>query len=108
MCRITRARIWTLSKNKSLEEYDVGDEDYVAVEDNGLGMDDVTPPKQAQSLVKRRRVQSNVYDYFEKLNPNGEWVKSKGNFRFTYKCPHCSVKLAIIGCNTSNLNKHRG
>ncbi|MBW0546904.1 hypothetical protein O181_086619 [Austropuccinia psidii MF-1] len=67
-----------LSDNESLEEYDIGDEDYVIAEDNGLGMDDVTPPKRAQSLVKRRWIQSNV------------------------------VKLAIIGRNTSNLNKHRG
>ncbi|MBW0549790.1 hypothetical protein O181_089505 [Austropuccinia psidii MF-1] len=36
-----------LSDNESLEEYDVGDEDYVIVEDDGLGRDDVTPPKQA-------------------------------------------------------------
>ncbi|MBW0466307.1 hypothetical protein O181_006022 [Austropuccinia psidii MF-1] len=34
-----------LSDDESLEEYDVGDEDYVVAEDNGLGMDDVTPPK---------------------------------------------------------------
>ncbi|MBW0556580.1 hypothetical protein O181_096295 [Austropuccinia psidii MF-1] len=33
-----------LSDNESLEEYDIGDEDYVSAEDNGLGMDDVTPP----------------------------------------------------------------
>ncbi|MBW0519827.1 hypothetical protein O181_059542 [Austropuccinia psidii MF-1] len=39
-----------LSDDESLEEYDVGDEDY------GLGMDGVTPPKQAQTSVKRRRV----------------------------------------------------
>ncbi|MBW0542290.1 hypothetical protein O181_082005 [Austropuccinia psidii MF-1] len=51
--------------DESLEEYDIGDEDYVIAEDDGLGMDDVTPPKQAQSLVKRRQVRSNVYDYFE-------------------------------------------
>ncbi|MBW0484806.1 hypothetical protein O181_024521 [Austropuccinia psidii MF-1] len=50
-----------------MEEYDIGDEDYVVAEDNGLGMDDVTPPKQASSSVKRRRVQSNVYDYFEAI-----------------------------------------
>ncbi|MBW0546601.1 hypothetical protein O181_086316 [Austropuccinia psidii MF-1] len=67
-----------LSDNESLEEYDIGDEDYVVAEDNGLGMDDVTPPKRAQNLVKRRQIQSNV------------------------------VNLAIIDCNTSNLNKHRG
>ncbi|MBW0584894.1 hypothetical protein O181_124609 [Austropuccinia psidii MF-1] len=54
-----------LSDNESLEEYDIDDEDYAVAGDDGLGMDDVTPPKQAQSLVKRRRVQSNVYDYFE-------------------------------------------
>ncbi|MBW0544213.1 hypothetical protein O181_083928 [Austropuccinia psidii MF-1] len=35
-----------LSDNESLEEYDIGDEDYVVAEDNGLGMDDVTPPKE--------------------------------------------------------------
>ncbi|MBW0500713.1 hypothetical protein O181_040428 [Austropuccinia psidii MF-1] len=54
-----------VSDNESLKEYDIGDEDYVVAEDNGLGMDDVTPPKRARSSVKRRRVQSNVYDYFE-------------------------------------------
>ncbi|MBW0542482.1 hypothetical protein O181_082197 [Austropuccinia psidii MF-1] len=53
-----------LSDNESLEEYDIGDEDYAVAED------DVTPPKQAQSLVKRRRVQSNFYDYFEVSNQN--------------------------------------
>ncbi|MBW0500534.1 hypothetical protein O181_040249 [Austropuccinia psidii MF-1] len=36
-----------VSDDESLEEYDIGDEDYVVAEDNGLGMDDVTPPKQA-------------------------------------------------------------
>ncbi|MBW0500597.1 hypothetical protein O181_040312 [Austropuccinia psidii MF-1] len=45
-----------LSDNESSEEYDVGDKYYVIAEDNGLGMDDVTTPKQAQSLVKRRWV----------------------------------------------------
>ncbi|MBW0577893.1 hypothetical protein O181_117608 [Austropuccinia psidii MF-1] len=41
-----------LSDNESLEEYVVAE-------------DDVTPPKRARYLVKRRGVQSNVYDYFE-------------------------------------------
>ncbi|MBW0534233.1 hypothetical protein O181_073948 [Austropuccinia psidii MF-1] len=44
-----------VSDNESSEEYDIGDEDYVVAEDDGLGMDDVTPPKQARSLAKRRR-----------------------------------------------------
>ncbi|MBW0485183.1 hypothetical protein O181_024898 [Austropuccinia psidii MF-1] len=52
-----------VSDDESLEEYDIGDEDYVVAEDDGLGMDDVTTPKRARSLVKRRWVRSNVYDY---------------------------------------------
>ncbi|MBW0528824.1 hypothetical protein O181_068539 [Austropuccinia psidii MF-1] len=58
-------------------------------------------------MTKRWRIISNVYDYFEKISVGGEWMESKGNIRFTYKCRHCSVKLTIIGCNTSNLNKHQ-
>ncbi|MBW0565084.1 hypothetical protein O181_104799 [Austropuccinia psidii MF-1] len=84
-----------LSDDESSGEYEDGDEDYVVAED------DVTPPKRARTSVKRRRVRSNVYDYFEKLNPNGEWIESKGNFRFTYKCCHCSVKLAIRPTSTN-------
>ncbi|MBW0504755.1 hypothetical protein O181_044470 [Austropuccinia psidii MF-1] len=45
--------------------YDIGDEDYIVAEDNGLGMDDVTLPKHSQYSVKRRHIWSNVYDYFE-------------------------------------------
>ncbi|MBW0521203.1 hypothetical protein O181_060918 [Austropuccinia psidii MF-1] len=74
-----------LSDYESSEEYDIGDEDYVVMED------DVTPPKRVQSLVKRRWVQSNVYDYYEVSHE-----------------PQIIFKLAIIGHNTSNLNKHRG
>ncbi|MBW0487954.1 hypothetical protein O181_027669 [Austropuccinia psidii MF-1] len=53
-------------------------------------------------------MQSNVYDYFEKLNPSGQWVEAKGNFCLMYKYGHCSVKLAIISRNTLNPNKHQG
>ncbi|MBW0484563.1 hypothetical protein O181_024278 [Austropuccinia psidii MF-1] len=35
-----------LSNKESSEEYYIGDEDCVVAEDNGLGMDDVTPPKE--------------------------------------------------------------
>ncbi|MBW0519037.1 hypothetical protein O181_058752 [Austropuccinia psidii MF-1] len=82
------------SDKQSSEEYKGEDDEYFIADNIGLGVDDNTPPK-------RRRIQSNIYDYFEKLNPSGEWVEAKGNFRFI-------VKLAIIGHNTSNLNKHRG
>ncbi|MBW0466964.1 hypothetical protein O181_006679 [Austropuccinia psidii MF-1] len=34
-----------LSDDESSGEYEDGDEDYVVAEDDGLGMDDVTPPK---------------------------------------------------------------
>ncbi|MBW0508135.1 hypothetical protein O181_047850 [Austropuccinia psidii MF-1] len=39
-----------ISDDESLEEYDMGNEDYVVAEDNGLGMDDVTPPKEGDLL----------------------------------------------------------
>ncbi|MBW0488814.1 hypothetical protein O181_028529 [Austropuccinia psidii MF-1] len=93
---------------QSSEEYKGEDNEYLIADSSGLGVDDDTPPKRCKLAGKRQHIQSNVYDYFEKLNPSGEWVVAKGNFQFIYKCQHCSVKLAIIGCNTSNLNKHQG
>ncbi|MBW0463493.1 hypothetical protein O181_003208 [Austropuccinia psidii MF-1] len=57
----------------SNDESSNGYEDYIIAEDNGLGMDNVTPPKQSQSSVKHRGICSNVYDYFElsvQLTPN--------------------------------------
>ncbi|MBW0575023.1 hypothetical protein O181_114738 [Austropuccinia psidii MF-1] len=72
-----------ISDNESLEEYDIGNEDYVVAEDNGLGMDDVTPPKEG-----------NLWRRGDGYNPMCMIIMS--------------VKLAIIGPNTSNLNKHRG
>ncbi|MBW0467306.1 hypothetical protein O181_007021 [Austropuccinia psidii MF-1] len=56
---------------------------------------------------KRRRIRSDVYEYYESLTPNGEWVQDKSHFRYTYRCRHCTVLIAVLGRNTSNLNKHR-
>ncbi|MBW0559647.1 hypothetical protein O181_099362 [Austropuccinia psidii MF-1] len=91
-----------------IKEYKGEDGKYLIADDSGLGVDDNTPPKRRKLAGKRQHIQLNVYDYFEKLNPSGELVEAKGNFQFIYKCQHCSVKLGIIGRNTSNLNKHRG
>ncbi|MBW0573677.1 hypothetical protein O181_113392 [Austropuccinia psidii MF-1] len=90
----------------SSKEYNGEDDEYLIANDSGLGINDDTPPKRCKLAAKRQHIQSNVYNYFEKLNPSGEWVEAKGNFRFIYKCRHCIVKLVIIGCNTLNLNKH--
>ncbi|MBW0503142.1 hypothetical protein O181_042857 [Austropuccinia psidii MF-1] len=55
---------------------------------------------------KRRHKRSDVYDYFEKITLTGEWMPDKNEYLYTYKCWHCSVKIVVMGCHTSNMNKH--
>ncbi|MBW0546989.1 hypothetical protein O181_086704 [Austropuccinia psidii MF-1] len=55
---------------------------------------------------KQQRKWSDVYDYFEKITLPGEWMPDKSEYRYTFKCGHCSVKIVVMGCHTSNMNKH--
>ncbi|MBW0514640.1 hypothetical protein O181_054355 [Austropuccinia psidii MF-1] len=52
-------------------------------------VEDLTPPTIPKRYIKRRQLCSNIYDYFEKISDKGD------------------VTLAILGNNTSNLNKHQ-
>ncbi|MBW0486122.1 hypothetical protein O181_025837 [Austropuccinia psidii MF-1] len=67
----------TDSDDEPLEDYDVGNQDYILAKENGLGMDDVTPPKQSQRSVKRRHICSNIYDYLkcEACNNRSQHIK---------------------------------
>ncbi|MBW0496422.1 hypothetical protein O181_036137 [Austropuccinia psidii MF-1] len=84
---------------------DTNDDDSVQVI-TGEGIKEASSGGTASNAKKRRCIRSDVYEYFENLTPNGVWDQEKKMFRYTYKCRHCSVATAVLGHNTSNLNKH--
>ncbi|MBW0490180.1 hypothetical protein O181_029895 [Austropuccinia psidii MF-1] len=85
---------------------DTNDDDSVQVI-TGEGIEEASSGGTASNAKKRRCIWSDVYEYFENLTPNGVWDQEKKMFRYTYKCRHCSVATAVLGRNTSNLNKHQ-
>ncbi|MBW0466736.1 hypothetical protein O181_006451 [Austropuccinia psidii MF-1] len=65
-----------------------------------------SPPKNATQQCKCRCKCSEVCNYLEKLTDTRVWIADKNNYCHTYECRHCSVKIGVMGCNTSNMNKH--
>ncbi|MBW0491229.1 hypothetical protein O181_030944 [Austropuccinia psidii MF-1] len=91
--------------DSSGEDYDSQD-DYNVNVDIPNNLDHDMPPQSTIRTCKHHGKQPDVYDYFEKLMETGVWVAKKSEYCFTYKCWHCSVKIGVMGYNTSNMNKH--
>ncbi|MBW0521994.1 hypothetical protein O181_061709 [Austropuccinia psidii MF-1] len=92
--------------SQTSDQYDPDEDDYMKAASGSFSDGNllVTAPSKT---IKQRRICSNVYGYFEKTSPNGEWLEDCQMFCYMYEFNHCSVTIAIIGWNTSNINKHR-
>ncbi|MBW0471873.1 hypothetical protein O181_011588 [Austropuccinia psidii MF-1] len=101
-CDLSMDQLTELSseRNSSADNYD-NNFNHCNVEETN------SPPKTGTQQRKRRCKRSEVYNYFEKLTDTRVWIADKKNYRHTYKCRHCSVKIGVMGGNTSNMNKHR-
>ncbi|MBW0552430.1 hypothetical protein O181_092145, partial [Austropuccinia psidii MF-1] len=92
--------------DSSDDHYSTHDEYNLPHETASVSQDTRTNQSVAQDH-KQQRKQSDVCDYFEKITLTGEWMPDKNEYRYTYKRRDCSVKIVVLGCHTSNMNKHR-
>ncbi|MBW0470347.1 hypothetical protein O181_010062 [Austropuccinia psidii MF-1] len=88
------------------DQYDPDEDDYMKAASGSFSDGNLLATAPSKT-IKKRRICSNVYGYFEKIFPNGKWLEDRQMFHYMYKFNHCSFTIGIIGRNTSNLNKHQ-